>query len=57
MKIKTTTTVTEIEATAEELRQGNTLSDAFCTMLRNALMPSCYDDCEYEGEEQDDNHH
>lgn len=35
MKIK----VTEIEATAEDLRQSNTLSGAFNIFLRRALIP------------------
>ncbi len=33
MKIK----VTEIEASAEELRQSNSLADSFSRMLRNAF--------------------
>ena len=33
MKIKTT--ITEIECTAEELRQSNSLSDGFTNMVRN----------------------
>ena len=52
MKIKTT--VTEIECTANELRQSNTLSDGFYNMLRGCFnnMPS---DCgEEEEEEQED---
>lgn len=32
-------TVTEIEATAEELRQSNTLADNFNRILRNAFNP------------------
>lgn len=35
MKLK----ITEIEATAEELRQSNTLSDGITRMLRNAFNP------------------
>lgn len=35
MKIKTT--VTEIECSAEELRQSNSASDAFMNIFRNAM--------------------
>lgn len=35
MKIK----ITEIEASAEELRQSNSLSDGLTRMLRNAFSP------------------
>ena len=52
MKIRTT--VTEIEATAQELRQSTTLSDAFVSILRRSLIPdvpSCEDDGEDEAEE------
>lgn len=46
MKIKTT--VTEIECTANELRQSNTLSDAFYNMFRGCFnnMTSDYEDTE-----------
>lgn len=37
MKIETTTTI--IECTAEELRQSNSLSDAFYNAFRKALNP------------------
>ena len=37
MKITTKTTITVIEATAEELRQGNTLADGFSRILRNVV--------------------
>ena len=51
MKIKTT--VTEIEATAQELRQSSTLADAFTNLLRMSLVPNtpCYDDDEEDGAE------
>lgn len=48
MKIK----VTEIECNAEELRQSNTIAEAFTNMLRRAFTP--VEDAD-EGEvEQDD---
>ena len=49
MKIRTT--ITEIEATAQELRQSSTLADAFTNLLRSSLVPDVhyYDDDE-EGE-------
>lgn len=56
MKIKTTTT-TEIEASAEELRQSNTLSEVFTNILRRAMIPSymaCDSDDDDEDGEQDD---
>ena len=49
MKIKTT--VTEIECTANELRQSNTLSDGFYNMLRgcfNKMTSDSEDDIEDE---------
>ena len=41
MKIRTTikTTISEIEANSEELRQSNTLADSFCNALRKAITP------------------
>ena len=36
MKIK----ITEIECTAEELKQSNSVADGFRNMLRNAFNPS-----------------
>ena len=46
MKIK----VTEIEATAEDLRQSRTLAEAATNILRMALIP----EGGYEGEEDED---
>jgi len=53
MKIKTT--VTEIECTANELRQSNTLSDAFYNVFRGCFnnMTSDYED-EDEDKEDDE---
>lgn len=54
MKIKTT--VTEIECTANELRQSNALSDGFSNMLRgcfNNLNYDCDDDKDDEEESED----
>lgn len=56
MKIKTT--ITEIECTANELRQSNALSDGLYNMLRgvfNNLTSDCNDeddDPEEQGEEE-----
>lgn len=47
MKIKTTLTQTVIEATAEELRQSNTTSEAFLQVLRRAFNGAVPED-EYE---------
>ena len=54
MKITTRTTVTTIEATAEELRQGNTLADGLSRMLRGVFNGCCssVEDVK-EGEEDD----
>lgn len=56
MKIKTT--VTEIECTANELRQSSTLSDGFYNLLRgcfNNMTSDCDDDdAEDEEEESED---
>ena len=50
--------ITEIEASAEELRQSNSLSDGLTRMLRNAFNPYSYgclesedDDADQEGNE------
>lgn len=45
MKIK----ITEIECNAEELRQSNSLSEAFTNMLRGVFTPFVEDDDEGEG--------
>lgn len=50
MRIKTT--VTEIECTANELRQSNALSDGFYNMLRGCFNNMTSDCEESEGEEQ-----
>lgn len=34
--------ITEIEATAEEIRSSNTLADGLAMMLRRAFMPSSF---------------
>ncbi len=54
MKIKTT--VTEIECSANELRQSNALSDGFYNMLRgcfNNMTSDCEDAEEPENEEEE----
>lgn len=56
MKIKTT--VTEIECTANELRQSNALSDGFYNMLRgcfNNMTSDCTEEEEQEQEDGNDN--
>lgn len=55
MKIKTT--VTEIECTANELRQSNALSDGFYNMLRgcfNNMNSDCAEDEEAEQEDENE---
>lgn len=53
MKIKTT--VTEIECTANELRQSSTLSDGFYNLLRGCFnnMTSDCDDAEDDAEDKE----
>lgn len=51
MKIKTTEI--EIECTAEELRQSNSLSDGFYNVLRKALNGGCSIENEEIMQEQD----
>ena len=56
MKIKTT--VTEIECTANELRQSNALSDGIYNMLRgcfNNMTSDCTEEEEEEEEQKDGN--
>jgi hypothetical protein len=48
MKLK----ITEVEATAEELRQSNTLSDGLTRILRNAFNSPCVVS-EDEGEDEE----
>lgn len=51
MKIK----VTEIECNAEELRQSNTMAEAFTNMLRRAFTPfTTYSSTDTESEDEDD---
>ena len=47
MKIK----ITEIEATAEDLRQSNTLSDCFTQLLRRSFTPVSHINTEDDSEE------
>lgn len=62
MKVTTTTTATttEIECSADELRQSNSLSDAFVQVLRkcfngNVSLPSVpsYDESEDDDDDED----
>ena len=52
MKIR----ITEIEASAEELRQSNSLADGLTRMMRNAFNPyySNYVESDEDGEEEDE---
>lgn len=51
MKIKVVETITEIEATAQEISASQTISGKFASLLANALTPyRAYD----EDEEEDD---
>ena len=47
MKLK----ITEIEASAEELRQSNTLADGLARLMRNAFNP-CYVTAETDDDEE-----
>lgn len=51
MKIKTT--ITEIECSAEELRQSNTVSDSLLNVLRNSFNGAIPKTYEEEDDEQD----
>jgi len=56
MKIKVTERITEIEASAAELGQSNSLSDGLRNLLRhtfNPTMADCY--CEDESEDENEN--
>ena len=56
MKIRTT--VTEIECTANELRQSNTLSDGFYNMFRgcfNNMTSDCTEEKSDDVEDENDN--
>ena len=54
--MKITTTTTRIECTADELRQSNSLSESFCSVLRNCFngpIRATEDNGEEEGYETD----
>lgn len=54
MKIRITETITEIEATANEISASQTLAGKFASMLGNALTPCrSYDDENDEDEEEE----
>lgn len=50
MKIKHVISTTEVECTAEELRQSNTLSDSFTGILRRCFNGPVPKDCTEEPE-------
>lgn len=52
MKVKVVTT--EIEASAEELRQSNTLSESFTQILRRSFIPAPLEDNSPDYEEEED---
>lgn len=47
--------ITEIECTAEELKQSNSVADGFRNMLRNAFNPSYTEKYDFEETEDGDN--
>ena len=54
MKIKVTERITEIEASAAELSQSNSLADGFRNLLRHSFNPTMADyRCEDESEADD----
>ena len=56
MKIKTTTTITEIEADARELRESNSLGSNLVMMLNRCFQShEPFDDAEEEDGEEDEN--
>ena len=56
MRIKVTERITDIEATAEELRQSNSLADGFKNLLRHSFNPTMADFyCEDEDEKERSN--
>ena len=56
MKIKVIETMTEIEATAQEINASQTIGSRFASLLANALTPyRAYDEDEDEDEEGDEN--
>ena len=57
MRIKVTERITEIEASAAELSQSNSLADGFRNLLRHSFNPTmadCYHEEESEEEESED---
>lgn len=55
MKIKVVERTTEIEASAAELGQSNSISDGFRNLLRHSFNPSMVDDYTDESEDEDEN--
>ena len=54
MRIKVTERITEIEASAAELSQSNSLSDGFRNLLRHSFNPTMAD-CYCDEEDENDN--
>lgn len=54
MKIKVTERITEIEASAAELSQSNSLADGFRNLLRHSFNPTMAD-CHCNDESEDEN--
>ena len=52
MKIKVVETITEIEATAQEISASQTVGGRFASLLANALTP--YRSYDYDEDEEDD---
>ena len=52
MKIKHVISTTEVECNAEELRQSNSLSDSFTSILRRCFNGPVPEDCVEEPEEE-----
>lgn len=57
MRISVNEKFTIIEATADELRQSNTLSDSITGLLRRCFNGVCNDDDDIDAEEAEENDH
>ena len=53
MKVKITEKITEIECTAEELKQSNSVADGFRNLLRRTFNPSYTGEYSFEETEDD----
>lgn len=53
MKVKTVVTETEIECSADELRQSSSLAESFSNALRRCFISPSVSDCNFDEEDEE----